>query len=129
MPTKKPHAQLQQTHNHYNHENRRRSISPPSPASRRNHSVERDSNHEHRNGLMGYLNNQNKSDSPSNHRNGTNIGSHNGSNDLLNACSPIALLSGMQFKLSSRGKCHEIKFYSAYHPILIYLNLNRFRNW
>lgn len=108
------HSQLQQSHrvsphNHYSHEHRRRSVSPPSP-NHRNRSIERD--HEHRNGLLNFHDNQNHSSSrrhmsasppSSNHRNGTNNTS-NGSNDLLNACSPLALLSGMQFKLFSRGK-------------------------
>lgn len=116
------HSQLQQQsqrvspHNHYNHEHRRqRSVTPPSP-NHRNRSIERDHSHErheHRNGLLNFHNSQNHSSSrrhmsasppSSNHRNGTNNTSHNGSNDLLNACSPLALLSGMQFKLFSRGK-------------------------
>lgn len=103
LPTSKKHTQ--QSHNHYNHEHRRRSLSSPSP-DRRHHSVERETNHhDHRNGLLDFHDNPNKSDSPtSHHRNGTNNGSHNGSSDLLNACSPIAMLSGMQFKLFSRGK-------------------------
>lgn len=109
-------SQLQQSqrvspHNHYN-EHRRRSVSPPSP-NHRNRLIEREHSHEHRNGLLDFHDNQNHSStqrhmstSPpsSNHRNGTNNTSHNGSNDLLNACSPLALLSGMQFKLFSRGK-------------------------
>ncbi|XP_055323578.1 protein dead ringer isoform X3 [Sitodiplosis mosellana] len=118
LPSKKValqqlHSQLQQSqrvspHNHYNHEHRRRSETPPSP-NHRNRSIERD---EHRNGLLSFHNSQNHSSSrrhmsasppSSNHRNGTNNTSHNGSNDLLNACSPLALLSGMQFKLFSRG--------------------------
>lgn len=112
------HAQLQQSqrvspHNHYSHERRRRSVTPPSPSPhRRSRSTERDHGHEHRNGLINFNDNQNHSSSRrhmsaspplSNHRNGTNNTSHNGSNDLLNACSPLALLSGMQFKLFSRG--------------------------
>lgn len=39
----------------------------------------------------------------SNHRNGLNNASHNG-NDLTNG-SPVAILGGMQMKVSSRGKC------------------------
>lgn len=115
------HSQLQQSqrvspHNHYNHEHRRRSVTPPSP-NHRNRSIERDHSHEHRNGLLSFHNSQNHSSSrrhmsaspPSlNHRNGTNNTSHNGSNDLLNACSPLALLSGMQFKLFSRGKFEHV---------------------
>ncbi|XP_031618009.1 protein dead ringer isoform X2 [Contarinia nasturtii] len=116
MPSKKAalhqlHTQLQSQrdspHNHYNHEHRRRSVSPSSPNRHRNRSMERDHGHEHRNGLLSFHDNQNHtstrrhmSASPPNHRNGTN---NNGSNDLLNACSPLALLSGMQFKLFSRG--------------------------
>lgn len=107
-------AQLQQSqhlssHNHYKHELRRRSLTPPSPPNHhRNRSMEREQNHHHH-----YNNNNNDHSSsrrhmsasppPSAHRNGTNSVSHNGSNDLLNACSPLAMLSGMQFKLSSRG--------------------------
>lgn len=124
-------SQLQQSqraspHNHYN-QSRRRSVTPPSPPlHHRNRSIERDHHgHEHRNGLLSFHENQNHSSSrrhmsasppSSNHRNGTNNTSHNGSNDLLNACSPLALLSGMQFKLFSRGKLkkkqHTIKHYS-----------------
>lgn len=103
------HAQLQQSqhlssHNHFKHEHRRRSLTPPSP-NHRNRSMEREHNHHHH-----YNNNNNHSSSrrhmsasppPATHRNGTNSVNHN---DLLNACSPIAMLSGMQFKLSSRGK-------------------------
>lgn len=123
LPSKKAafqHPQLQQSqrispHSHYNH--RRRSSTPPSP-NHRNRSIERDHSHELRNGLISFHDNQNHSSSrrhmsaspPSpNHRNGTNNTSHNGSNDLLNACSPLALLSGMQFKLFSRGKSMKLK--------------------
>lgn len=42
----------------------------------------------------------------SNHRNGVNNASHNGSNDLTNG-SQVAILGGMQMKVSSRGKCHQ----------------------
>lgn len=114
------HTQLQQSqraspHNHYSqHEtHRRRSVTPPSPSLHHHRMIERDHGHEHRNGLINFHENQNHSSSrrhmsaspPStNHRNGTNNTSHNGSNDLLNACSPLAMLSGMQFKLFSRGK-------------------------
>lgn len=110
------HSQLQQSqrvspHNHYSHERRRRSVTPPSPH-HRNRSTERDLGHDHRNGLITFNDNPNHSSSrrhmsasppSSNHRNGTINTSHNGSHDLLNACSPLAVLSGMQFKLFSRG--------------------------
>lgn len=132
------HSQLQQSqrvspHNHYNHEHRRRSVSPPSPH-HRNRSMERD----HRNGLLSFHETQNHSSSrrhmsasppSSNHRNGTNNTSHNGSNDLLNACSPLALLSGMQFKLFSRGKYQmpiNDSFFSSHIHIpflLVYLQV------
>lgn len=135
------HSQLQQSqraspHNHYSqHEHRRRSVSPPSPPlHHRNRSIERDHGHEHRNGLLSFHENQNHSSSrrhmsasppSSNHRNGTNNTSHNGSNDLLNACSPLALLSGMQFKLFSRGKKFT-KINKTDSEMEIQVNFNRF---
>lgn len=99
------HTQLQQSHlssshNHYKIDHRRRSSTPISPEHHNNRSDrerERESRH-HINSSRRHL-----SASPPSHRNGVNS-SQNGTGDLLNGCSPITLLSGMQFKLSSRGK-------------------------
>lgn len=85
------------SHNHYKQDHHRRSSSPSSP----DHHSTRSDRERHERGSRRHL-----SASPPAHRNGNN--SLNGSADLLNACSPIALLSGMQFKLSSRGKCFFI---------------------
>lgn len=105
------HSQLQQSHlSSHSKLHRRRSSTPPSPKhhSRLNRETDRDRDAPHH-----HLNNSSSrrrmSASPPPHANGTNASSLNGSSDLLNACSPIALLSGMQFKLSSRGKSISTK--------------------
>lgn len=100
------HSQLQQSHlSSHNKLHRRRSSTPPSPnhhsRSERDNDRDRDASHHH---LHNSSSRRRMSTSPPHHANGTNASSLNGSSDLLNACSPIALLSGMQFKLSSRGK-------------------------
>lgn len=109
------HSQFQQQHlSAHSKLTRRRSSTPPSPNHHHSRSDrDRDSDRERdrdRNAAHHHLVNtslrRRMSTSPPPHHvsNGTNASSLNGSSDLLNACSPIALLSGMQFKLSSRGK-------------------------
>lgn len=99
------HSQLQQSHlSAHNKLHRRRSSTPPGLNHHNRSDSDRDrsdrSDHHHNSSSRRRL-----SASPPHHANGTNTSSLNGSSDLLNACSPITLLSGMQFKLSSRGKC------------------------
>lgn len=106
------HSQLQQSHlSSHNKMHRRRSSTPPSMNNHHNRS-DRDSDRE-RDASHHTLHNSSTrrrmSTSPPHHANGTNASSLNGSSDILNACSPIALLSGMQFKLSSRGKLYSTK--------------------
>lgn len=87
---------------HYKHDHHRRSTTPPSP-NVRNTSSDRGHSHHHNNNHHSSSSRRRMSTSPQ--RNGTSSSSLNGSSDPLTVGSPITLLSGMQFKLFSRGMC------------------------
>lgn len=100
-------SHLQQTQHssphshHYKHDHHRHSTTPPSP-NVRNTSSDRGQSHHHNNNHHSSSSRRRMSTSPQ--RNGTSSSSLNGSSDPLTVGSPISLLSGMQFKLFSRGK-------------------------
>lgn len=109
------HSQMQQSHlSSHSKLHRRRSSTPPSPNNhiRSDRDSERDRDAPHHHSSHNSSARRRMSASPPHHENGINASSLNGSSDLLNACSPIALLSGMQFKLSSRGKSQHNKINS-----------------
>lgn len=90
--------QSQQLHSIYNNNSRRGASSP----SMNKHNLSDDSDQHHNHSRKNHHLDQRLS-SPI--RNGSDK-SPTTSTDLMSSGSPVALLSGMQFKLSSRGKFH-----------------------
>lgn len=120
-PNKKdPHAILHALHlqsmqnQFYNNNNRRSAVSPT------NNNVASESDHHHHQSRKGHLD-QRLSASPI--RNGLDK-SPTTSTDLMSSSSPVTLLSGMQFKLTSRGK-HPYRIPYIHIPAL-QLNINIF---
>lgn len=117
------------SHHYSKHEHRRRSTTPPSP-NIRNASGDRGHNHHHHH----HNNNNNHHSSSSSsarrrmssspQRNGMSS-SLNGSSEPLNVGSPISILSGMQFKLFSRGM--YFSSINECYSYLIQVNLTDFR--